>query len=387
MKFKTRIKMLEHWLKIASTALGKSAATQTVDGYYFRKKDGMLEIVGTDKKNFAFARTSIQLEKEGEPFALRASVLDTLINYSSPDAEVLFEVVSHLDDGDSAVVRVECGDYVGKSLVSLSLANFPENFPAFDYDQPLLLNIDGFCQSISRVKYVAEGISTSQVKKEVVFKRGKCWVGTAVRYQEVDTGFDKNVDVSVPFEALRCVKLLELLRQKHEDTFSFAESDTFLYFSVGNHCFVSGKAERAETDKQKEFDGFLIGKKALTFEIMTASLYRAVVLASATCEQSSAEITFEFEKDKLFVIGKDRHDNSAYVQLDVHIKADTQKVLERVSGAGWHWLVSAIMATGGKSLSVRFDKHFVVFESEKSRGFCPLLSKHNVDRTIAGKSA
>lgn len=388
MKFSTTVELLQFWLAKAGVVLGKRSTTSVVDGYVFSVVDGRVQIVCTDRVSFCFVQTQIQVEEEGELFIVPASTLDTILSNSKADHSITLKSLPE------DFFEVTCGDYVGEKVSGLHLKDFPDII-SVQKDRDILSSgsVESFCNSIQRVQYVMEeGVRAEDYR--VLFKDGKCFASTQERLQFVPTDLHKDVSIIVPLNAVKVVKFLELSKASSSEL-KITESDEHLFFHSGEDVFacqkwkIGNSKKKEKVDEKNQYESMMKGvKDTVSFEIMSAALYSAVVLASVTCESNSTTIYFEFEEDKIFIIGRDKLGNFGYSVLDVDVKASRPEALKTVRAVGWSWVLPAIKATGWKSIKVSFlDQRWLLIEAEESKGMIGQRSAFGVNRIKADKGS
>lgn len=374
MKFSIPVYKLEYYLGKAATALGSGQLTASMQGVCFTSGD-YLNIWCTDGKSFAEVETDISIEEGGESFILNSVWLLSLVAYLDSKNDVSFELL------DSGRVKIVGGSYEGEWTV-LKEENFPNRLERVsEIDQPMLLNIKDFCKSIESVKYAAEGLMGAE--RRIVFRRGLCWGASGVRYQSVISGLDDSVNIVIPFASLGVVKFLTMSKQTDEDKFAYGETETHMHFYVKRDVFSCGKAVFSEQDEESVFNKRL-SDKHLWFELEVNDFHRAVSLASLTCEQKSAEIYFEFDKETLYVIGRDKYENQGIDKLIVSPQGDLSQ-LGGVKIAGWAWVLASLHAVKAKAVRITFDDNFLIITTDSSRGILALVSSYNVKRLTTNK--
>ena len=372
MEFEVHVRKFKYYLSKAATALGSGRATETIYGYRMRSFKGYLQIACTDRNTWTLVITDIPVHGEDE-FAVGVDVLHSVVSYLNDDTMISLRQ-------EKGFVLVKSADYVGKWRV-MDIKKFPDKPPS-SHSEMIPLNNYVFRKSIEAVRYTVEGA----ISPFVVFGDGLCWAGLDQRMQEVVTGFDSNLTFSIPLVNLGLIKFLELCGDVNdrELKFGFVEEEDFLYLYHGDSLFICQKVAHSAEDIRKRFYDNLDESNQLVFDKEVQALQRAVTLASATCEQRSAIIRFEFEDDKLYVIGEDKHSDFGYANVAVNIKGN-KKLMEKVKSIGWHWVLAGLSAVKDKTVTLKFDKEFLIIKGDSSVAIMALVSDYGTSKRVINK--
>lgn len=353
MKFKVSVESLQYYLQRATAGLGVGGDTG-YKFYFFTVEDGLVQITCTSGDIFAQVQTKIVPEGEVQNFDVDVVALSRLLSYAEAE-EISF-------DCDGTRVKVTCGGYLGSWVAQNSKESI--QFPDPPTEPPVDLSQFGqaFTHSINTVKHV--------VSDKVRFKDGLCYAGGMLRYQEVVTGFPKELSFDLLPGALDVVKFL---RMNPGFQLKFAESESDLFFYDGADVFVCPKAKDEKKDWKEDWDGKQKKGKQSYFTAEIAVLSRAIMRVSLTSEEAGSSLIFELHDEKLVISGDDRHGNHGEEVMPISLQGYKANAPFK-RRAVWNWFVAALTASDSKAVSVYFDKFVGVVRSEKITGLFVLKS-------------
>jgi len=365
MQFTIKRAFLEQLLTKASSVVVRSQVEALLHTFLLETKGKTLEVVRTDGELSIVAQTDVVQVKEtagsskilvqAEPFYELIKVLE------GEDVEI-----RSVEDG---LIEIESGAYKGEWKTQ-KLDKELHSVKKFEGKNVIKFDATQFVSVLDRACYAAAQEGIHRDLMQLVFADGKCWATDWHRYQEVSTGFPKNLHFNLPVGALDLAKFIRL---SSVDVVEFERGEEFYFFRVGGDRFLC-QIPKTPPANRADYTKLLVNKEKQGYFIMDVKRLISLVKRIRITSPDSRRIYFDVQDNALVVRGRS---DMGTGEEAIRIKLAGYPNIKTKFAMDWEFLLEGLSVIKDKTIEVRISKMHLLLCGDDGVGIIGMVSDKN----------